>query len=195
MSSTPEDKPPGQGRDIASSRKPFAIPWPHRDSLTGFSARTAVAVCAWHRWRPASHTFLHLENCVLHVSMTQHHAYSIHHCYGHWWLVDSKTWTCSTLKRTLWEHLKDGHAAEGSPILWTAVKSENRSEETAVGSVGVGTPVVLGASTRELVSGELIFFMPGLDDFVKDAAKGTPGSGCRLDSKFPSNLEILEFST
>lgn len=43
--------------------------------------------------------------------------------------------------------------------------------------------------------GQLMFSTPGLDDFVKDAAKGTPGSGCRLEPKFPSNLKNLEFST
>lgn len=42
--------------------------------------------------------------------------------------------------------------------------------------------------------GKLEFFTHDADDFVKDAADGAPGSGCRLDSKLPSDFKILEFS-
>lgn len=134
MSSTPEDKHPGRVRTSPAAGSPLLSP-----RLTVTVSQASPQEQLWLCVLDTDGVLRCILFCIWILAscmMTQHHAYRIYHCYGHWWLVDSKTWTCSTW--TLWEHLKDGHAAEGSPILWTAVKSENRPEEMAVGSVGVG---------------------------------------------------------
>ena len=55
-----------------------------------------------------------------------------------------------------------------------------------------GFPVIAARSSSWLASGSA--GVPGLDDSLRDAAEGAPRSGCRLVSKFPCDLKILEFS-